>query len=336
MKQEICELGRIRGDDPVGAPVVKKIDINQLPLRLLGIISLVIFTSQIFILVFLLKLYIFSKLIEVLFVSALLIFLLSSTLYFFLFHPLMLHITEYKQSEIALNNCLDELKNVNRLKDLFTDILRHDLLNPAGTIKTTAEWQLTKTEDEGMRRALLRIRDATDKLIEMIESASMYAKIESVEKLERKSLDLNEVFKAVANNFKHHLEKKNLTLVYLANGESYAMVNPMIESVFSNLLSNAIKYSPEGGKIEVNITGDNNHYRIYVKDWGMGLKDDEKARLFTRFQKLDKGGVKGTGLGLAIVKRIVDLHGGKVWIEDNAERGSIFFVDIYNSDSGFH
>jgi light-regulated signal transduction histidine kinase (bacteriophytochrome) len=98
----------------------------------------------------------------------------------------------------------------------------------------------------------------------------------------------------------------------------------MIENVFSNILSNAIKYSPDGGKIEVNIIGSNNHNRIYVKDWGIGLKDEEKARLFTRFQTMEKGGIKGTGLGLAIFKRIVDLHGGRTWTEDNPEKGSIF------------
>ena len=51
-------------------------------------------------------------------------------------------------------------------------------------------------------------------------------------------------------------------------------------------------------------------------------------RIFTRFQRVNKKGVKGTGLGLAIVKRVVDLHGGKVWIEDNPEGGSVFYVEI--------
>ncbi|MCZ7405734.1 MAG: HAMP domain-containing sensor histidine kinase [Candidatus Methanoperedens sp.] len=312
-------------------PKSNQVDYSQLPFRLLIIIAFVIFISLIVVTFFLSSADLFQNLNEVVIVSLLLIVLLSSALYFFLFRPLLFQIMEYKESEIRLKKCTAELQAANHIKDTFTDILRHDLLNPAGVIKTTAEWHLMKTKDVEVRKTLTRIKESTDKLIEMIESASMYAKIESAQGLERKKLDLNEIFKSVTYNFEHQMEKKNLGLEYLASGECYATVNPMIENVFSNLLSNAIKYSPDGGKIEVNIIGINNHYRIYVKDWGIGLKDEEKARLFTRFQTMEKGGIKGTGLGLAIVKRIVDLHGGRTWIEDNPERGSIFYVEIGKS-----
>jgi len=162
----------------------------------------------------------------------------------------------------------------------------------------------------------------------MIKSASMYAMLESAEKLERSKLDLNEVFTAVANNFKPQLEEKNMMLEYISKGGCCIMANPMIDAVFSNLLSNAIKYSPAERKIEVHIIDKKESFKIDVKDWGYGIKDEDKAKLFTRFQRADKKGVKGTGLGLAIVKRIVDLHGGNVWIEDNPEGGSVFCVEI--------
>ncbi len=78
----------------------------------------------------------------------------------------------------------------------------------------------------------------------------------------------------------------------------------------------------------MNILEEGTYCKIYVKEWGYGIKDEDKAKLFTRFQRVEKKGVKGTGLGLAIVKRIVDLHGGRVWIEDNPEGGSVFYVKI--------
>ena len=87
-------------------------------------------------------------------------------------------------------------------------------------------------------------------------------------------------------------------------------------------------YSPAGNKIEVSIIDEKEHCKIYVKDWGYGIKDEDEAKLFTRFLRVNKKGVKGTGLGLAIVKRVVDLHGGKVWIEDNPEGGSVFYLEI--------
>lgn len=241
---------------------------------------------------------------------------------------LQAEIAERRRAEDALKNYAAALEEANRIKDLFTDIMHHDLLNPLSIIKTMSELQLEKTEEDGMQRSLLMIKRNADKLIGMIKSAGKYAKLESAEKLERSKLDLNMVFRAVADSLKPQIEEKNMKLEYLAKDECYAMVNPIIEDVFSNLLDNAIKYSPAGSKIEVNIIDENNSYRIYVKDWGSGIKDVDKAKLFTRFQRVDKKGVKGTGLGLAIVKRIVNLHGGNVWIEDNPEGGSVFFVKI--------
>ena len=238
-------------------------------------------------------------------------------------------ITERKHAEETLKNYAAKLEEANHLKDLFTDIMRHDLLNPLGVIKTATEQLLfVVTGDERMRNLLMMVKRNADKLIDMIKSASMYAMLESAEKLERSKLDLNEVFTAVANNFKPQLEEKNMKLEYISKGGCCIMANPMIDAVFSNLLSNAIKYSPAGKKIEVHIIDKKEGFRIDVKDWGYGIKDEDKAKLFTRFQRVDKKGVKGTGLGLAIVKRIVDLHGGNVWIEDNPEGGSVFCVEI--------
>jgi PAS domain S-box-containing protein len=241
---------------------------------------------------------------------------------------LQAEIAERRRAEDALKNYAAALEEANRIKDLFTDIMHHDLLNPLSIIKTMSELQLEKTEEDGMQRSLLMIKRNADKLIGMVKSASKYAKLESAEKLEKSKLDLNMVFRAAADSLKPQLEEKNMKLEYLARDECYAMLNPIIEDVFSNLLDNAIKYSPAGSKIEVNIIDENNSYRIYVKDRGPGIKDEDKAKLFTRFQRVDKKGVKGTGLGLAIVKRIVNLHGGNVWIEDNPEGGSVFFVKI--------
>ncbi len=241
---------------------------------------------------------------------------------------LQAEIAERMLTEEALKSYAVKLEEANQLKDLFTDIMRHDLLNPAGVIKTMTELKLEDTKDEEMLKALLMMQRNADKLIDMIEIASKYARLESTEKLERKPLDLSEVLGAVIDYFRTDLEKKNMRLENLVKRKCYALANPVLEDVFSNLISNAIKYSPEGRKIEVNILEEDMYCKIYVKDWGYGIKDEDKAKLFTRFQRIEKKGIKGTGLGLAIVKRIVDLHGGRVWIEDNPEGGSVFYVKI--------
>jgi len=237
-------------------------------------------------------------------------------------------IKERRRVEEEIKKHTKELEEANRLKDLFTDIMRHDLLNPAGNIRNLAELMAENADAKKQKEMTLRIRSNIEKMIEMIESASMYARLETMEKLDKVKLDLNEIFRSTAENFKPLLEEKKTILNYLAEGSCYAMANPIIENVFSNLLSNAIKYSPEGKKVEVNINDENKNWKICVKDWGYGIASGDRATLFTRFQRANKKGVKGTGLGLAIAKRIVELHKGRIWIEDNPEGGSIFYVEL--------
>jgi two-component system cell cycle response regulator len=238
-------------------------------------------------------------------------------------------ITERKHAEELLQNYMVKLEKSNHIKDLFTDIIRHDLLNPLGVIKTATEQiMLMETRNEKTHNTLLMIKRNADKLIDMIESASMYAALEDRESVEWSKLDLKEIFIEIVDNFKHQLEEKDMTLEFISKEECHVMGSPMIDAVFSNLLSNAIKYSPAGNRIEVGIIDMGKYCRIDVMDWGYGIKDEDKTKLFTRFQRLDKKGVKGTGLGLAIVERVVKLHKGRVWVEDNPEGGSIFCVEI--------
>ena len=102
----------------------------------------------------------------------------------------------------------------------------------------------------------------------------------------------------------------------------------MIGDVFENLLSNAAKYGPAGGTVWVRIDDDGARWRASVTDSGEGIPDADKDKVFRRFERLSKGSVKGTGLGLAIAQRIVDLHGGRIWVEDAPGRGARFCVTL--------
>jgi signal transduction histidine kinase len=231
--------------------------------------------------------------------------------------------------EAALQKAKEAAESASRLKELLLDILRHDLLGPAGVVKSSLDMVLLKEMPPENKLKFLQLAEGSiNKMIEMIESAKIYAKVEGAESLPKESADLNEIFQIVADSFRTMLLERKIVLNYLPQREKRATVNPMIENVFANLVSNAIKYSPEGSKIEVDIVDKGPNWLIYVKDWGDGIADANKAALFTRFKRVDKKGVKGTGLGLAIVKRIVELHAGQVWIENNPEGGSIFYVEV--------
>jgi len=238
-------------------------------------------------------------------------------------------ITERKQAEDKLREYAEELQRSNELKDLFTDIMHHDLLNPAGIVKGYAEVLLDMEEDGKKRRSLQAIERSNEKLIAIIERASRFAKLQAIEELEFEKMDIGVIFKEVIENLRPILDEKAMMLEFAADGKYPANVNPVIEEVFANLLSNAIKYSPKESRIIVDILDAGNEWKVTVTDFGEGISDEDKSRLFERFRRVDKTSVKGTGLGLAIVKKLITLHGGTVGVEDNpAGQGSVFWVTV--------
>jgi signal transduction histidine kinase len=233
-----------------------------------------------------------------------------------------------KQLEQKVDERTKELKDANELKDMFTDILRHDLLNPTGVIGNIAEIMEC---DEKLKdsQELEIIKRNVKKLEEIIRNASQYAKLESAEELEKTELDLAKLIENVIDDFGPYIKEKGMNVEFKPGGEHKINASVMTESVFSNTLSNAIKYSPEGTKIKIAIKDDGKSKIISFADQGEGVPDEHKEAIFDRFMRKDKVGVKGTGLGLAIVKRIVEMHGGRVWVEDNpGGMGSVFLVSL--------
>ncbi len=106
-----------------------------------------------------------------------------------------------------------------------------------------------------------------------------------------------------------------------------AWCSPTIKDVVAHLLSNALKYSPENSRVVFGVEDAGRNWRIAVKDSGEGVPDRYKESIFERLEG-KKEGIKGSGLGLAIVKKIVERHGGRVWVEDNKPEGSIFYASL--------
>ena len=238
-------------------------------------------------------------------------------------------ITERKRTEEILKQYTEDLKDSNEFKELFIDIIRHDVLNPAGIVKGYTEVLLNMEDNDKKIHALQKIMGNTERIIDMIETAAEFAKLESIEELEFEKMDIAVIFKEVVENFRPQIEDKQITLEFKAKGTYPANVNTVIEEVFANLLSNAIKYGPQEGKIIIDMIDADDNWKVTVTDFGDGISDEDKTLLFERFKRVGKGSVKGTGLGLAIVKRIIELHDGSVGVEDNpAGSGCVFWVTV--------
>jgi PAS domain S-box-containing protein len=237
-------------------------------------------------------------------------------------------ITDSYNLQENLKASLKKFEETLKIKELFSDILTHDLLNVANIILLQSEILLERESCENIKEDLKKLLKNTERLVTMIENAAKYAHLQSLESFDFKQMDLTKLLEGVVSAFDEAAKEKNITIEVKVREPRVAMVNPNIESVFYNLISNAIKFSPSGKSVVVDIIDEKDSYLIMVKDYGPGIPDVEKERIFERFKRIEKGTVKGTGLGLAIVKRIAELHHGKAWVEDNPEGGSIFYVRI--------
>jgi signal transduction histidine kinase len=237
-------------------------------------------------------------------------------------------VTEKRALEEELRERTLRLERSNRLKGLLMDIMTHDLLNSITAIQALAGVLAEEAPSDKFKSDVGDIEGCMDRLEETIEDVRKFARLEGVEELSLKERDLAGVVEGVMRGLRGFAESRNIAVSCDVKRGSIALVNPLIKDVFSNLLSNAIKYSPEGGRVVLRVSEKDDVWEVMVKDQGIGVPDEYKERIFERFERGGKEGVKGTGLGLAIVKRIVELHQGKVWVEDNPEGGSVFYVTI--------
>jgi PAS domain S-box-containing protein len=227
-----------------------------------------------------------------------------------------------------------QVENLNILKDLFTDILRHDIINPVTVIKNVSSALLTDEAISGHRDRKLKlelIKKNVCRIERIIENATLYGKLENLGELPLYEENLWLILERAKGSVAWVAKEKGIEIRFHQERKAEAEVNPLIEDAFANLLSNAVKYSPRGSRVEVWIQDEGKSWLISVTDEGEGIPDEYKETIFERFERGGRNGVKGSGLGLAIVKRIAELHMGEVWVEDNHPRGSRFCLRVPKS-----
>ncbi|NOX33440.1 MAG: PAS domain S-box protein [Deltaproteobacteria bacterium] len=233
------------------------------------------------------------------------------------------NITTRKKTEETLKKYAKDLEETNRLKDLFLDIMTHDILNPTIAIMGVARLeQVIYPENERIKLIL----ESSKRIEDIVENAQILSKIKALSWFEKEPLDLKRVIDSECKNCKHLFDQAGIKIASKIKMEMQIDANPMIRLVFYNLLTNAVKYAAEGKILSVDAKEERGFYNIQVIDHGPGIPHEYKEGLFNRFRQKKKDGIKGIGLGLAIVKRLIDLHNGKVWVEDNPMGGSIFNV----------
>lgn len=242
---------------------------------------------------------------------------------------LIIDVTDRKVAEELLKGHAEELESSNDLKDLFVDILKHDLINPISSANGFSDVLLKIEENEYKKDILEGIKTSIDNMSSIISLASRFAKFESISGVDKERYDISALLQKTISEFELDILIKKISVIFNSEGPYYVSANAAIKEVFANFMSNAIKYSPENTTIQIKVFDEGLKWKVEFIDEGFGVEDEYKPLIFERFERGNARGIKGTGLGLAIVKRVADLHGMEVGVSDNPDgKGSCFWITL--------
>lgn len=231
----------------------------------------------------------------------------------------------------------------------YSHIMSHDLKAPLNTIKSFSsllEKNIIENKVSSRNQDFIGfITSSTDSMGRLIDDLLKYSEIDK-KNYEMHETDINEIVNDVLPAFQYEVSQGN-TIIEVKELPTIKCNPVILKTVFHNLISNGIKYQPldkqdHVPKVEIWSTLTDQGYDIYIKDNGIGIKEDYKKKLFKPFERFHaESDYKGTGLGMSICKRIMDAHGGLISLDSSNEHGSTFklsfpvekSVDTLNSKS---
>jgi len=225
------------------------------------------------------------------------------------------------------------LQELDRLKSDFVANVSHELRTPLTAIKGAVDLILREVPGpltEKQIHYLTRVRSNTQHLAGLINDLLDLSKIEEGKiELQAERLSLGGLVHEVLETLRPIAVEKSIELAVTLETSVFVWADPdKVTQVLTNLIGNAIKFTPPRGKVMISSASKPDGWvRVSVSDTGPGIPMDEREKIFDKFYQIAPHGEskpKGTGLGLAICKTLVELHGGKIWVESEQKGISIF------------
>ncbi len=247
------------------------------------------------------------------------LFLLASSIYYFS-KLLNQHRAELSQKNKQLLTALVRLKDIDKLKDDFVATASHELRTPLSVVRenmSLIEDGLVGAVSDQQKKLLATSRDNVDRLAKILDNLLDLSKIESRSlDLHREQVDLRIVAERAIELLKGQAEKKKIALVLNAPQAVLGWIDvDQVYRVFVNLIHNALKYTGDKGQIVIGIEDAGRNLQCYVQNDGVVIAREDLPRVFERFVHLNGSDEKGAGLGLSICQGIIEMHGGKIWVE---------------------
>jgi PAS domain S-box-containing protein len=226
-----------------------------------------------------------------------------------------------------------ERRTAEKLKDELVSTVSHELRTPLTSIRGFAELMLKRQYPvEKQQEFLSVIQTEATHLTQLINDFLDIQRIESGKQTYNPQwLDLPPLLEQSLAVFRNAEGDHLFQFAWPERLPSVRIDGDRIQQVLANLLSNAVKFSPHGGAITVGAKQEGNDIIVWVADQGVGIATDAVPKLFTKFYRVnneDTRSIGGTGLGLALVKKIIEAHGGRVWVESALGHGSTFFFSL--------
>jgi signal transduction histidine kinase len=242
--------------------------------------------------------------------------------------------TETNLRNRQLQLTLAELERVNKNYIRVMRVMAHDIINPLSGMTGIASMLMISDEVSEDDKHMLKLIESTGlNSMEMINELLKAGLTNDDDQLQTEVVNLRSLLFDSVELLQFKANDKNQQIVFeFAETPVMAAINhEKIWRVFNNLIVNAIKFSYDGGQIQVGIKSNNDKILIWVADNGIGVPDKDKETIFEMFTSAKKTGTNGEqpfGLGLSISKKIIELHGGKIWFENQQHQGTIFYIEL--------
>lgn len=240
-------------------------------------------------------------------------------------------ITERRQVQLERERLLAELRSCNAEMESFVYTISHDLKSPLITIggfASLATKDLARGDLRAAQDSLGEIRQAVNDMQRLIGDLLDLSRTGHIAG-EPEPMALGVVVEAVIHRLSERIQRLDAAVEAAPDLPAICADRTRIEQVFQNLIDNALKYSRKDVKplIQIGFVRTKDDLRLYVRDNGRGIKKAYQERIFGLFERVDAK-TEGTGIGLAISRRIVEVHGGRLWVESEPGQGSIFWISL--------
>lgn len=232
----------------------------------------------------------------------------------------------------------EELRRTIIGRDKLYSVIAHDLRAPIASIKMVTDYLVNSIPRESITpdayEMLITANNLTEDCFSLLDNLLKWTKSQTgtLNTVLQKSVDLMELINGVAESMSSVASLKNIKINISGTTRSEATIDiDMVKSAIRNLLSNAIKFSYEGSVVDLIISEDNDKLIVSVRDYGTGIDEENKERLFDsddHFSSFGTNKENGSGLGLLLCREFVRRNGGALWFTSERGKGSTFSFDI--------